>query len=283
MENKNYTQMLEDRSYSKLFRVLPVELNLTNRQAKKIYEFEEERWNSFGDMSYWEEWEYERSIFWKILSDGQFKIYNKSLTAILKHHENELKEEDEDKECEIEYYKDLLWFVENDLLFYLRTETNEWQYLEFGFDKARITFLRSEYHLFCNRSKEKDLQEHFRFAREFQPNGLQSLLLKNQLSSMLPDYCSFYRAADTDVKSVMDYLKKMPIGKSVEEKLLAKKWSELRAVHEESLKKCERHFLGWDALTEKHSEEQEREARLMILMLIDKTQHMLEEYDNSNG
>jgi hypothetical protein len=277
MENKNYSQLLENNSYSKLFRIIPDELNLTNRQTKKIYEFEEERLSSWGDMSHWEEWEYERSIFGKILSEDQFKIYNKNLIGIIRQHEKELKEEDEYRECEIEYYKDLLWFLENDLLYYLRTEIKEWQYLELYTEKARITFLRSEYRLFWNRSRERDLQEHFRFGRVFQPNGLQSLLLKNQLNSLLPDYWAFYKSADTDVKSVIDYLRKNPIGRSFDEKLLAKKWSELKSVHEESLKKCGRHFEGWDVMAARHSEEQAREERLMILILTDKTHQLVEE------
>ena len=94
---------------------------------------------------------------------------------------------------------------------------------------------------------------------------------------MLPDYWAFYQSADAAVKPVIHYLMKDPVERTFDEKLLAKKWSELKSVHKESLKKCLDYFSGWGVLTAKHSEEQEREERLMILMLLDKTHHMLED------
>ncbi len=217
-------------------------LKLTKGQAEKIYQFENDRPWYQHKLSDWEQWEYERAIFRGMLSDDQFKTYEKLLAAKIKKHEKDLMEDDEERKGEIEYYKDLLYFAEDSLLADLKKEAYEGGYLDLNPDKAKIIFVRSEYQLFWIRAKEKMIRNHFRYNRNFQPKVFQSLLLKSRLSDLLPDYWAFKRKAHDSVKAVIHYLKEDPKFPTVHEKLLARKWNELRAVHEKSLKQSGSYF-----------------------------------------
>jgi hypothetical protein len=118
------------------------------------------------------------------------------------------------------------------------------------------------------------LIQNFRHNRLFNPNELQAELLRLKLSYLWPDYRLFKYSADQGTKDVITYLK-AKINKLSEqtEKLLIRKLSELNAFNQKNFKKYHGNPKGWHIVVEGPTDEEQKEERMMALLLLDKEKY----------
>ena len=247
-------------------------LDLTFEQAEKIYQFEQER-DIHSEKHYfssWEEFDYELSTFRQILTTEQLKIYEKETADKTKQHEQNLMDEDIETTKEIAYVQELLAYYENEFLPDLYNDTIISIYPKLQVS-TKIDFLKSEYKQYLNDTKKAILTSHFRHYRLFKPKTIQAALLRHRLSYLLPDYRSFKFSADDPTKAVINYvnarIKKFP---DQTEELLRKKFSGLSAFNEGMSKKYYGEPKGYRIIIGPPSEEEEREGRVMSLLLLDR-------------
>ena len=252
-------------------------LNLSFEQAEQIYKYEQVK-NSHSEkhhFSEWEEWDYETSVFGKILDLNQFKVYQKNLAQLIDRYTQSLIKLDQDKEKEIAYHQELLTYYENVFLPDLLKDSFIFPSVAFYSEKAKIEFLKSEYKLFLSDRKKEILTQHFRHYRLLKPNELQLELLRHKILCVWPNYFGFKHMADDAVKAVMNYLKvkirRVPDQTDV---LLTRKLNDLKNFNTENLQK---YFSdspwGWQDITRQLTDEEEREERVMTLLLLDQEKY----------
>lgn len=252
-------------------------LNLTYEQAEKVclYEQEKDIYSEKHSFTVWEEWDYERATFRQILNEEQLKEYEAFHQQQVQRYEQSLVEQD-DKENEITYHTELLHFY---LMQILPGFFSDPLILSPGWlpvDKTKIEYLKAEYVNFLNDTKKAILTHHFRHNKTFKPNELKLSLLRHKLLYILPDYHSFKRQADEPTKAVMLYLKnKFCYSLEAAQALLAKKLGELKAFSETNIKKYYGEIKGWHITTGELTPEEEKEHRLMTLLLLDKNKYGL--------
>lgn len=246
-------------------------LNLTFEQAEKVYKYEQEK-DTYSDkyfFSAWEEWDYELSAFRQILNDEQFNSYENFLNENIQRYEQGLIEQDSEKLKEIACYEEQINFYEA----YFLPDFFKDPFLRFSWllnDKAKIEYLRTEYKLFLNDTKKEILTSHFRHNRTFKPNELKVALLRHKLTCLFPDYRHFKYQMDEPTKAVARFFitKHRYLPDNIE-KLLARKFKELRDFNEAIFKKYYSDTRGWHAVVGKQADEEEKESRVMTLLLLD--------------
>lgn len=250
-------------------------LNLTYEQAEKVYKYEQDK-DTYSDKHYfsaWEEWDYEFMTFEEILNDEQFKNYETFLKENIQRYEQSLIEQDNEKTNEISYHEELINFYETRFL----PDFFKDPFLRFGLlsnDKAKIVYIRTEYKRFLNNTKKEILTSHFRHNRTFKPNGLKASLLRHKLLYVLPDYTYFKHQMDEPTKAVAHFLKaKLRYLPDTIEELLTRKFNELRDFNDANFKKYYSDTRGWHVVVGQPTDEEEKEHRSMILLLLDEEKY----------
>jgi hypothetical protein len=250
-------------------------LNLTFEQAEKVYKYEQDK-DTYSEKHYfstWEEWDYELSAFKEILNEEQFKNYETFLNESIRRYEQNLIELDNEKTNEIAYHEEQIKFYETQFL----PDFFKDPFLRFGLllnDKAKIEYLRTEYKRFLNDTKKEILTSHFRHNRTFKPNELKVALLRHKLSYFFPDYSYFKHQMDEPTKAVAHFLnsKLRYLPDNIEE-LLTRKFSELKDFNEKIFKKYYSDTRGWHVVIGQSTEEEEKEYRVMTLLLLDEEKY----------
>ncbi len=250
-------------------------LDLTFEQAKKIFEYEQDK-NTYSEkhfFSQWEEWDYELVTFKEILDAGQFKKYEKFLNKNILRYEKSLMEQDNEKHKEVAYYEEQINFYETKLL----PDFFQDRVLHLGFflyDKAKIEYLKAEYARFLIDTKKEILTSHFRNSRTFEPNKLKVALLRHKLLFIFPNYSYFKHQMDEPTKAIVHFLnsKFFCLPENIE-KLLTRKLNELKEFNEELFKKYYGDTSGWHVVIGKKSDEEDREHRIMTFLLLDEAKY----------
>ncbi|HJV20530.1 MAG TPA: hypothetical protein VJ552_11675 [Sediminibacterium sp.] len=246
-------------------------LNLTFEQAEKVYKYEQEKdtYSAKHFFSAWEEWDYELSEFRQILNEEQLASHENYLNGNSQRYKQSLVEQDSEKEKDIACYEEQINFYETQFL----PDFFKDPYLRFSWllnDNAKIEYLRTEYKLFLNDTKKEILINHFRHYRVFKPNELKVALLQHKLSCLLPNYRQFKCQMDEPTKAVaLFFITKHRYLPDNIEKLLARKFKELKIFNEAIFKKYYSDIGGWRAEVGQQSDEEENESRVMALLLLD--------------
>jgi hypothetical protein len=257
-------------------------LHLSYEQAVQIFRFEEEKVFS-SERSFftsWEEWDYEFMVFRQILNQEQMEIYKTHREEFLRQHEASLLEMDnrEQAATDIAYYKEMVTFYENQFVpdFFKIGYVTSFSWLHA--DQSKIAFLKAEYKRFLAEWRKETLVHHLRENRTFKPNELVVSLLRHRTAYLWPDYYSFKSRMDEPTKATADYLsrKLRHIHPDIEE-LLTKKLDELKAFHAAQFKKYYGAVQGWHVTIGPVSPEDQREDRIMSLLLLDKEKYGVEE------
>lgn len=248
-------------------------LDLTLEQAEQIFRFEEDK-KSYSEkyfFSFWEEMQYDLSIFRQILTIGQLEVYEKDMVENTMRYEQLLIEQDADKANEISYNQKMITYYEDVFLPELTQDLFIFSIPKLHRDHVKIEFLKSEYKIFLNERRRKILSEHFRHNRLFKPNELQAALLRHKLCYLWPDYSSFKHLADEATVAVIDYINmKIKIFPDQTEELLSKKLEDRRVFNIGNFKNHYANTNGWHVVTDHSTEIEKREHRVMTLLLFDK-------------
>lgn len=251
------------------------ELGLTFEQAEKVYAYEEEKHTNSSKHYFtdWEGWDYELSAFRKILNPEQLAHYENLLRETIQRYEQSLIEQDQLRIKDISYHEEQNRFYETQIL----PEILKEPFVQFGFlfnDRTKTQYLKKEYKRFLNDSKMQILTGHFRCNRAFKPNELKVELLRHRLSYLLPDYWSFKHAMDEPTKAVANYLiARMGHLPDEIDELAVRKLKELRDFNEKQFKQYYGESGGWHFTFRPRTEEEQKEYRSMILLLMDEEKY----------
>lgn len=247
-------------------------LNLTYEQAEQVYKYELDR-DTFSETAFfsaWEAWDHEITAFREILNNEQLKTYETILKENIQRHEQSLVEKDKEKTNVIAYNQELVNFYETQFLPDFFKDPMLLRLSWTSSDRAKVSYLRTEYKLFLDNTKKAILTNHFRHYRAFKPNELKASLLRHKLSYILPDYISFKQQMDEPTKAVVQYLKiKLPYLPCEAEKMLTRKLSELKAFNEANSKKFYGEISSWHVAARQLTAEEQREDHFMTLVLLD--------------
>jgi hypothetical protein len=255
-----------DRNYS---------LKLTFEQAEKIYKYEQE--NSVHSykhyFSEWETWDYESTVFREILTDEQFKKYEKSLKKIIKRYEASLIEEDLASASKIPYYEDAIHFYETELLpEILRHPVMRLDWL--SNKRNKVEYLRAEYKSYLIETKNEILTTHFRNYRNFKPNELKASLLEHKIRYIFPDYYNFKYKMDILTKTIVDFLKiELRYLTNELEGFFARIIEAQNEFHRSNDQKHSNQRTGWFFAVEDQDSGEEKEHLIMTLLLITKEKY----------
>lgn len=251
-------------------------LNLTFEQAEQVYRYEQETrtYSLKHSFSVWEEWDYELTTFRQILDTDQIRIYENNLAESVKSYENDLVEQDSERTNKIEYYNEILNYYENIFLPDFFKDPFLSSFIWLNPDKAKIEFLRAEYKSFLNDTKKAILTNHFRYYRSFKPNELKESLLQHKLCYLWPNYLSFKYSMDEATKAVDFYIKnKIKQFPETTEALVTNRLAGLKTFNESNFKKYHQETKGWHFVIGQLTSEEEREHRVMTLLLLDKDRY----------
>jgi len=251
-------------------------LKLTLQQAEQIYNYEQEL-NTYSEKFYfseWEEWDYELTVFRRILNSQQLKVFEVHLQEKIKRHEANTIEFDSKKIRDIKYHEEIVIFYEEQFLpKILKIEFVRTLNFAFSVNKTKVAFLKAEYKQFINDSKKEILTNHFRHNRTFAPNALSVALLLHKQSCLWPDYSSFKHKMDAPTKAAAEHLKtKLMWIPDEMEKEVIEIFDDLAKFRKKILKTIykEKETKGWHVVIgKKLSAEEEKELRLMTLLLLD--------------
>lgn len=266
MTQEEYQAMIE------LAQVRHHALSLTFEQAASICRYEEERDSAAGKhcFSDWEEWDFERSTFEKILSEDQFEQYKIDLNERILHHEQRLREQDKEKLNVIAFYQEECEYLEKHFV----PDFLKQPMLLFGWlsnESAKVEYLRSEFRKFLDDSRKAAIVDHIRFNRGLMPNALEALRLHHRIQSIMPDYRNFKRQMDEPTKAVAQFLRsKIQYLPSDIGNFLSAKFEELRLFKQALSEKYFKPVGGWQVPLEVTSNEEQRENQIMSILLIDR-------------
>ncbi|RPD43408.1 hypothetical protein [Paracnuella aquatica] len=247
-------------------------LNLSYEQAEKVHMFEQDK-DIYSDKHYftaWEEWDFEATAFQDILNEEQFATYNAVLNETIQRYEKGLIEQDNQDLRESAFYEDLYNYYQQHFVpdFFMGPFLG---LIWLPVDTTKIDFLRAEYKYFLNDSKKELLTSHFRHNRRFKPNQLKGSLLRHKVACIFPDYHSFKHRMDEPTKATSQYLKAKILQLPEEtENLVNRKFNELREFMEANFTKHYGDIRGWHIAVGHFSQEEEREHRVMSLLLLDR-------------
>ena len=240
-------------------------------QAELIYNQENQVSSTKHYFSVWEEVDFELSYLEEILDSSQLKRFSDLKKEGIKRFEERLVEQDKAIVTHLNISKDTFTYYKDKLLPSLFADYN--LFLFGDFERSKTNYLKAEYKKYLENRKKEIYLGHFRNCRTFQPNLLKLSLLNHQLSCLFPDYCLFKEHMDEPTKFIRNYLieKLKYYSYSIDNKLKAI-LQELRDFNAEVGKKYLGEVRGWHS-DYTPSEEQEKEYRLMCMVLLDKNQY----------
>lgn len=253
-------------------------LGLTFEQAEQIYKFEEDK-STHSEKYYfstWEEWDYDVSTFKKILTPGQFSIFEQNMKEVIENYQQSLIDQDKESIKEIEFNKETIKYYEEQFLPDFFKDPVLYTFNWLSADRAKIDFLKAEYKKFLDNSKKRILSEHFRHNRTFKPNELEVSLLRHKLSYLWADYSSFKAQMDEPTKAIVEYLKpKLKYFQDKYDEFIVNKLEALRIFNKENFDKYHGESRGgWHTvIVGQTSLEEEREYRVMCLLLLDRQKY----------
>ncbi len=248
-------------------------LNLTIEQAKLIHDYEKDtdELSAKSFLSQWEKWDYELFIFTKILDSDQLAIYAEAVKADIENYKHSLIKQDSDSIQEIERNKEMIKYYEEKFLPELYKEPMLFTFGWLSSEMQKIQFLRAEYKVYLNHSKEEILLDHFRHYRTYMPYGLEASLLRHKLSHLWPNYSSFKESMDQPTKAVAEYLnQKLKYFGDQHEDFIKSHLRSLMAFKEATLKKHHGDPTGWHTVVRKLIVEDEKENTIMSVLLHDR-------------
>ncbi|HEX8332090.1 MAG TPA: hypothetical protein VF622_05680 [Segetibacter sp.] len=247
------------------------EVAISFKQAELIYKQENHVSSTKHYFSVWEEADFELSYLEEILDSSQLKRFSDFKKEGVKRFEEGLLEQDKDIVPQLNVSKDVFTYYKEKLLPSLFDDYN--LFLFGDFERSKINYLKAEYKKYLENRKKEIYLGHFRNSRTFQPNLLKLSLLNHQLSCLFPDYYLFQEHMDEPTKFIRNYLidKLKYYSYSIDKKLKAI-LQEFRDFNVEVGKRHLGEVRGWH--TEyTPSEEQEKEYRLMCMVLLDQNQY----------
>jgi hypothetical protein len=253
-------------------------LKPTNKQAEQIYQYEEGKQIYIAGhyFTFWEELDYELSVFREILNSKQLKKYEQFRKDNIERYEQDLINSDGNKDQlkAIAFHEALLNFYETNVLpaFFDDPFT-----LYLGWpdeERSKMEYIKSEYKRYLSITKQALLIEHFRNYRIFQPNLLKLSLLRYKLDNVWPNYPSFKHKMDEPTKEMVKYLaSKMSHLPEKLEALLKQKFQEIQDFNEQNFNKHYDDRRGWHVVIGSSSPEVEKEYCSMLLVLLDKNKY----------
>lgn len=183
-------------------------LQLTFEQAEQVYKFEQDKgvYSADHSFSFWEERDYDYSMFKKVLNPEQLVIFEEWRNNTLESYQRSLVEQDQRNLIEIERHQQLFNYYNEQLLPTFFDNAVIMAFPMFSKDKMKIDFLKAEYKQFLNEQKKRILVSHFRDNRIFAPNQLKASMLRHNLDYLWPEYDHFKSLMDEPTKSIAYYL-----------------------------------------------------------------------------
>jgi hypothetical protein len=247
-------------------------LQLNDEQAWQVHLFEEGKMAFTGlhFFSDWEEWDYERSVFEKILSKEQFDVYVTDLNNAIERYVQTLPESDRHYHKQVAYMLEVIQYYEDHFLPALHTGTPI--HLFFRDDKPKIDYLKASYKQHWLQARQQSLISHFRAYRLYMPTALQYTLLQQKLAALWPSYTYFRNSMDAATRAVDDYLRNKVKFLNGETDLALHKKMEEKARFFEGLhdKYYKDDRGGWHVVIGSSSPEEEKIEHLMTVLLVDK-------------
>lgn len=185
-------------------------LDLTFQQAERVNIHEKDKmlYSDKHLFSTWEEWDFDRTVFEKILDSKRFELFLQEQERVKEEHVSWLVQTDNEKLSEISYYNELIRYFTEEFIPYFFKEEIGIRFSGIFSDKSKIDFLKEEYKRYLNDGKKGILVAHFRHNRHFKPNELNLSLLKHKLDYIIPNYDYFKRSMDKPTKAVAAFLEK---------------------------------------------------------------------------
>jgi hypothetical protein len=244
------------------------EIAISFDQAELIYNQENQVGSIKNYFSVWEAADFELSYVKEILDSSQLKRFSDLEKEAITRFEGELVKQDKDIITQLNVARDISTYYNEKLLPSLFADYNLFFYGDF--ERPKINYLKAEYKKLLENRKKEIYLGHFKNSRTFQPNLLKLSLLNHELKSLFPDYYLFEEQMDEPTKLIKNYLieKLKFYSYSIDEKLKAIV-QELRDFRVEASKKYLGEVRGWHS-EYTSSEEQEKEYRLMCMVLLDK-------------
>ena len=182
-------------------------LNLTDEQAREVqlYQAASDAGSLQFGLSDWERMDYEWTVFKEILDEAQFREFEKGYNQMLKHHQEGLKESDQQFGWQISYNEEWLKYYEEQILPPIVSKLPD---AFAGFQELvnKIDFLKAEYRMVLNDLRADLLMTHFRHSRTFRPNMLKLSLLQIKHYYLWPEYRFFKHKIDNATKAVAEFL-----------------------------------------------------------------------------
>ena len=181
-------------------------LDLSIEQAEIIYKYEQEKENKSGKyfLSYWEECDFNLITYKEILTAKQFDNYESFLKTQINLYEEALKTTDIKPERinETGYYSEMFKFYKEHLFSEFAKISVEELFEKTTYDIQKIEYLKKAYKIFLNDSRKKLIIDHLRGNRIFSPNELKVSLLRHSIGYLWPDYISFKKEMEPEVKNI---------------------------------------------------------------------------------
>ncbi|HAI36784.1 MAG TPA: hypothetical protein DCM40_00895 [Maribacter sp.] len=254
-------------------------LNLTFEQAEKVYLHEEDKmtYSEKHFFSEWEEWDFDLSLFRKILNKEKFQDFEKAHQENIKRYEKSLVENDKPRDTDISYNKELIDFYTNGFLPDFFNKENQVGFLRTLKETDKIEYLKKEYKKFLNERKKELLTSHFRYNRSFKPNVLELELLRHKLIYIIPNYLYFKQEMDKPTKAISEYLEnKFRYLIDTEEETISEKFQELKEFNQKCFEKyygkpssADTYFIKAPELTSA----EERTYNTMTVLLLDEKKY----------
>lgn len=254
-------------------------LHLTYEQAEKVYQYENEG-QAYSENHFFSQWEgedYQLWIFEHILSEEQLVEYKRRSEDSIKQRPGSMAETDSQYIHQISYYQEL--FVLYEMHFWQPFFKDPFIFRSMGlFYENKITYLKAVYKSFLNDKRKEILTQHFRHYRNYAPHQLNSALVQNRLSYILPDTGYFRKSLDAPTLAMADYLvSKLKQTPEAVESFMLNSFATIKPLAEELMKK---HFpdypQGWHVINSTSTDEEQKEGRLLLWLLMDRDKYGLE-------
>ena len=259
------------------------QLNLTPEQAAVALRYEgmRESRSETHFFSAWEEWDFEYSIFSKVLTEDQMVEYQKRVAEQKEWHIENLVNQDNANKMSADQRREKTDYLKNELIPSIHADFRLFAVMSFGQDRSKIEYLRANYRTFLHDRRKQILIDHFRHNRTYAPIQLKSALLGHYESCLLPDFASFKSWMDEPTRAVAEFLQsKLPRKTSDVAEFHLGKLNESKAFAEQVNQKYYRHIDGWNVWTrDPLPEEEENNNWLMSMLLLDGSAYGFEDID----
>ncbi|SDL22080.1 hypothetical protein [Siphonobacter aquaeclarae] len=186
------------------------ELALTFEQAAFLVENDSENRFEEARFSVWEHFDYEYEIYSRILTPGQFELFEAGWKAKRSLAIDRIRESDGEQAANLanhygpmrRYLLDHFWPELKGVAFH------EQLLLCLPRDQAKGTYLRAEYRKWEQRRRADLVTEHFRYNSRFSPLLFEAEELRLDVEKLLPPHSLFYAQADEVTKAAYDFMRR---------------------------------------------------------------------------